>query len=147
MWWIPYTALLINLVVIWLMPKRLSKVEIYAIWFVTVCINFSTDIVLAIYFDLYELAGEGIQLGVHLLEWTLSPSYGIIFLNFLPRRTFNWILYLIGWTVYSVLFEALLVNVDFVVYSGWKLWYSAIYYLLALLFVRWQLHFIRRLGK
>jgi hypothetical protein len=89
MWWFTYTALSINLLVIWFMPKRLTLKEIYVTWFIIAMINLSSDFVLCLYFKLYELDGSGIQLRVHLLEWTLGASYGIIFLNFMPKKCIN----------------------------------------------------------
>jgi hypothetical protein len=147
MWWIAYVALVINLITIWLMPKRLTKTEIYVTWFVIACVNLSTDIIMALYLDLYEIDQPGIQLRVHLLELTLSPSYGIIYLNFMPPKVKAYILYLVAWLIYSVLFEWLLVLGGFFIYKGWKLWYSPFYYLLALLFIRWHLHFIRKKSR
>lgn len=59
MYWFPYSALAVNLLIIWLMPKSLTNKEIYVSWFVVALINMSTDLVLSLYFRLYELmAGE-----------------------------------------------------------------------------------------
>ncbi len=147
MWRLPYLALFLNLIIIWRMPKRLSKSEIYATWFTVACINFSSDIILALHLKLYEIAQPGIQLWVHVLEWTLGASYGIIYLNFLPTKARSFALYVIAWLVYSVLFEAVLVHVKYIIYDGWKLWYSAVYYFFTLLFLRWHINYIRRNAK
>ncbi|MFP5111945.1 hypothetical protein ACSU64_06140 [Bacillaceae bacterium C204] len=143
MWWFTYTALSINLLVIWFMPKRLTLKEIYVTWFIIAMINLSSDFVLCLYFKLYELDGSGIQLRVHLLEWTLGASYGIIFLNFMPKKVHKFILYLTVWVAYSLFFEAVLVHLKYVNFTGWKLLYSAPYYICAFLFLRWHIHFIR----
>jgi hypothetical protein len=144
MWWFTYIALVVNLLIIWFMPKRLTRSEIYVTWLIIACINLSADIILALYFKLYELDGKGIQLGVHFLELTLSPSYGIIYLNFMPRTVKNFIWYLIGWVSISVLFEYVLIHFRFINYSGWELWYSALFYPIPFLFLRWHLDFIRK---
>src|SRR4051812_47291250 len=119
MWWFPYTALGINLIIIRFMPKRLTIKEIYVTWFVIAMINLSSDIILSKYFKLYEINGGGFQLRVHLLEWTLAASFGIIFLNFMPQKLNKFILYLIAWLVFSMIFEALLVILKFINYMGW----------------------------
>ncbi|WP_127588797.1 hypothetical protein [Paenibacillus koleovorans] len=74
MWWSTYFALAINLIIIAFMPKRLTKVEIYVTWIIIVCINLSSDIILALYFKLYELDEPGIQFMV--------PRRMIIFARF-----------------------------------------------------------------
>lgn len=141
--WLPYLVLFVALIIICFMPKRLSKVEIYVTWFVVALINSSVDIVLSFCFHLYSLAGEGIQFSVHIIEITLGSAHAILYLNFMPvkKRAFLW--YLSGWLVYSVALEAIFVHFDFIHYSGWKLWYSAIFYIVALLYTRWHLFFIR----
>jgi hypothetical protein len=143
MWWFVYTALAVNLSIIWCMPKRLTRKEIYVTWFIIALLNLSSDFIFNLYFKLYELDGPGIQLRVHLLELSLGASYGIIFLNFMPHRISTFIWYLIGWLAYSVLFEAVLVYIHYVNYSGWRLWYSAIFYFFSFLFLRWHIHYIR----
>ncbi len=62
MWWLlPNLSLFINLVIIRFMPKYLTKKEIYISWFVVALFNLSSDIVLSLYFRLYELNGDGVQ--------------------------------------------------------------------------------------
>jgi hypothetical protein len=145
MYWLPYLVLMVNVVIIWLMPKNLTKLEIYINWVVIALINLSTDIIFSFYFKFYELADPGLQLGVHIIELTLAASFGILYLNFIPKnRKFFW-LYLAGWLVLSILFEFALVKVNFINYFTWKLWYSVPYYLTALLFTRWHQSLINRL--
>ncbi|MBS8263683.1 hypothetical protein DYI25_04405 [Mesobacillus boroniphilus] len=144
MFWVPYLALLINLLIIWFMPKRLTNREIYTSWAVIALINLSTDILLDLYFNLYELGGPGVQIRVHFIEITLGASFGIIFLNFMPRKISAFVFYMAGWLVISILFELLMVKVGFIHYTGWKIWYSVPYYIAAFSFVRWHLYFIRK---
>ncbi|HWJ79950.1 MAG TPA: hypothetical protein VNR61_17955 [Niallia sp.] len=141
--WFPYVILFLALLLIWYMPKHLSKVEIYVTWFVIALINLSVDIVLSFVFNLYELGEEGIQLSVHIIELSLGSAHGIIFLNFMPQKRKRFLSYFLFWLIYSVLLEAGLVHFKFIHYSGWKLWYSFIFYSLALLYTRWHLFFIR----
>ena len=141
--WFPYVVLCITLLIIWLMPKHLSKVEVYATWSVVALINLSIDVVLSFVFHLYELGEEGVQLSVHLIEITLGSANGIIFLNFMPHDRNKFLLYSIFWLGYSVLLEFSLVYFGFIHYYGWKLWHSAIFYCFSFLFIRWHLFFIR----
>lgn len=144
MYWLPYVVLMVNIVIIWLMPKNLTKLEIYINWIVIALINLSTDILLSFYFELYELAGPGVQLSVHIIELTLAASFGIIYLNFMPKGLKAFVLYLAGWLLFSLILEFALVKLDFLRYFTWKLSYSVPYYIAALLFTRWHLHFIRK---
>lgn len=144
MYWLPYLILVINLVIIWLMPKNLTKQEIYISWCVIALINLSTDVVFSFYFKLYELAGPGVQLAVHMIELTLGASFGIIFLNFMPEKIRSFLLYAAAWIVISMIFELAFVKVHFLNYFTWKPWYSPPYYFAALLYMRWHLWFLRK---
>jgi hypothetical protein len=144
MYWAPYLALVINLLIIWFMPMRLTAKEIYSSWAVIALINLSTDVALDLYFHLYELGGPGVQLRVHFIEVTLGASFGIIFLNLMPRKIHTFAFYMIGWLVITILFELLMVKVGFIRYTGWEWWYSVPYYIAAFFFVRWHLFFLRK---
>lgn len=103
MYWFPYLSLAINLIIIWFMPKRLTNKEIYVSWAVIALINLSTDVMLSLYFRLYELNGGGVQLWVHIIELTLGASFGIIFLNFMPESRRSFFFYTAAWVIFSVL--------------------------------------------
>jgi len=148
MWWLlPYIALIINIFIIWFMPKRLTNQEIYVTWFIIALINLSSDVVLSLYYKLYELAKPGIQLRVHIIELTLAASYGIIYLNFMPQKLLKFVLYTVIWVAFSLFFESVLVHFKFINYTGWKLLYSVPYYIFAFLFLRWHIHYIRIANK
>ncbi len=144
MYWLPYTILVINLLIIWFMPKRLTNKEIYVTWFVIALINLSTDVLLSFYFKLYELNGPGVQLAVHFIELTLGASFGIIYLNFMPFDWRSFTIYTSIWTVFSIIFELVMVKCQFINYMGWEIWYSIPYYIGAFLFMRWHLNFLRK---
>lgn len=144
MYWLPYTILVINLLIIWFMPKRLTIKEIYATWFVIALINLSTDVLLSLYFKLYELNGPGVQLAVHFIELTLGASFGIIYLNFMPFNWRSFTIYTAIWAVFSIIFELVMVKCQFINYMEWKIWYSIPYYIVAFLFMRWHLVFLRK---
>jgi hypothetical protein len=144
MYWLPYSALVINLLIIWRMPKRLTVKEIYITWSVVALINLSTDVLLSLYFRLYELNGPGIQLSVHIIEVSLAASFGIIYLNFMPYSLRRFALYTGVWSIFSIVFEYILVKLQFINYIEWEIWYSLPYYIAAFLFLRWHLKFIRR---
>ncbi|RSD28780.1 hypothetical protein [Mesobacillus subterraneus] len=144
MYWAPYLALVINLLIIWFMPKRLTKKEIYVTWFVIALVNLSTDVLFDLYLKLYELGEPGVQLSVHIIELTLGASFGIIFLNFMPKQLRPFLIYSAFWMVIIILFELMMVSVKFLNYTGWHLGYSVVFYIGALLFVRWHLFFLRK---
>ncbi|MBO7743243.1 hypothetical protein I8J29_03490 [Paenibacillus sp. MWE-103] len=146
-WAVPGAVAAINLLIIWFMPKRMSGLEIYATWFTVAAINLSVDIILCLYFKLYEINGPGIQLWVHVLELVLGPSFGILYVNFMPESRRRFLIYAAAWLVFAVLLEALLVHVRFIVYMHWHLAYSACFYACALLFARWHRRFMRRMAK
>lgn len=144
MWYMIF-ALLINLIIIWFMPKRISKQEIYISWLILAFIAFFADALIGQIIDLYDFQEPGIQLSDLLIDALVPPSYGIIFLNFLPTERKKSLRYIIYWTIYSVVFEIGSVLSGFEdISKGWNPWfYSPPIYFLVFKFLRWHLHFIR----
>ncbi len=78
------------------------------------------------------------------MKFLTSPLFGVIISNYMPKKIKSFIPYLIGWVVFSTFFEWLTVKFDYLTYTGWKLWYSFIFYIFAVTFMRWNLFFIRK---
>lgn len=141
--WFVYASFLVNVLIIWFMPKRLTRQEIYVSWGIAALLNLSTDVIFDLYLRMYDLGPPGIQMSVHLMELTLGASYGVMFLNYMPEPIGRYLWYLVGWVAYSLLFEIVTIKIHFITYHGWKLWYSACVYIVVFLFLRWHLHFLR----
>jgi len=145
MWYI-IAAFIINLIIIWFMPKRLSKQEIYISWLIIAFIAYFSDGFLGQIFDLFDFQEPELQIGDMLVDALLPPSYGIIFLNYLPTERNKSLSYIIYWTIFSVVFEIGAVLSGFEdISKGWNTWlYSPPIYFLVFVFLRWHLHFIRK---
>lgn len=145
MWYI-ITALIINLIIICFMPKRLSKKEIYLSWLIIAFIAFYSDVFFGVVIDLYDFGKPNVQFSDMLVDALLPASYGIIFLNFLPSDRKKSLKYIIYWTIFSVVFEIGSVLFGFEdISKGWKPWfYSPPIYFLVFVFLRWNLHYIRK---
>ncbi|MBP1934856.1 hypothetical protein J2Z37_004876 [Ammoniphilus resinae] len=146
--WFPYTILIINLLIIWFMPKRIAKQEIYILWFALAAIALYTDVLFGVVLDLFDYGKSPKVVFLELpIEALLPPSFGIIFLNYMPKDRMKYLRYMICWVVFSTFFEWITVCIDYLSYKGWKLWYSAVIYTIVFIFIRWHYYFIRRVLK
>lgn len=142
--WFAYFMIFVNLAIIYFMPKRLTKQEIYIAWGILSSVTLNTDLFFGYLLDQYDFVLSKITLTDLLFQAIVPPTFGVIFLNFMPANREIIIKYVIGWVIFSVLFEVISVQVDFLIYKGWKLWYSAVIYLVVFLYLRWHYFFIKR---
>ncbi len=134
----------ITICFIWFMPKRLSKQEIYITWGIMAALTLIIDLIFGLVYDLYDFATPNVTLIDIFLQAALPPSIGVIFLNFMPEKRSRFIPYLLLVTLSSVIFEWLCIMFKYLVYKGWSIWFSAIFYFLGMIYLRWHLFFIRR---
>lgn len=128
-------------------PKKLSKMEIYATSFFALTFGILTDVVLDLYFDLYGYLQEGVQLLAITAQLLAYPSVSLLFLNYYPFQKSllkKW-LYILVWSVFSTLFEWMSSMTAFFYHNGWELWCSAVAYPFIFLILAWNLKFIRSL--
>lgn len=142
--WFAYIMFFVNLAIIYFMPKRLTRQEIYIAWGILSSVTLNTDLFFGNLLDKYDFVSSKITFSDLLFQATVPPSFGVIFLNFMPTDRGRFIKYIIGWVIFSVVFEAISVKVDFLIYKGWKIWYSAVIYLLVFLYLRWHYFFIKK---
>ncbi|WP_367759668.1 CBO0543 family protein [Ammoniphilus sp. 3BR4] len=118
--------------------------EIYITWPLLSALSITVDSLIGHTGEITLLHFEepGMQMTDVIIEIMLAPSFGIIFANFMPKNRNQFIKYFIYWVAFSTFYEWFAVKIDFLVYNGWKLWYSTIIYILTFLFIRWHLHFI-----
>ncbi|MFC3886018.1 hypothetical protein ACFOU2_22075 [Bacillus songklensis] len=138
-----YISLAITVFVIWFMPKRLSRQEIYVTWGIMATLALSVDLIFGMVYDLYDFVTKDIPVKDIFLQDALPPSFGVIFLNFMPKRRLHFIIYLFFVTVCSILYELLSIKFGYLIYKGWSIWYSVPFYFIGMLFLRWHLFFIR----
>jgi hypothetical protein len=127
------------------MPKRLSIQKLYVTFGVLSAISLFTDIAIGVVYDLFDYsATPQIELAEHIVDASLSPLFGIVFANFMPRRTKAFIVYWLAWVVFSIAYEWVAVQVAFLNYKGWSLFDSSLIYLAIYWFIRWHIFFLEK---
>ncbi|MFH5186567.1 hypothetical protein ACHHV8_30345 [Paenibacillus sp. TAB 01] len=139
-----YTASAIFIVAYILSPKHLNKREVYVSWYMMTALTLNIDLICGLIYDRYDFVTSEVSLPDLLLQALLAPSASILVLNFMPAKTGRFILYLIGVTLLSLLIEWLSLWFGYLVYKGWKLWYSAPFYFFGVIYLRWHLRFLRK---
>lgn len=102
------------------MPKRLTKVEIYATSFFALFYGKTVDEILDLKKNFYGYFGKGLQYLGLVMQVLIYPTVNLLFLNYFPHRKKlpNKILYILGWSVFSLLFEQLARKTKFFYYTA-----------------------------
>jgi hypothetical protein len=126
-----YTVTGILLLIVYLMPKHMFRKDIYIIWFSVSFMEITLDIYLALILDLYYFVGDkSVSPEALALKLIMAPLFGVIFINFMPKKFLRFIPYWIGCAAFSTFFEWTTVVSGYLTYTGWKLWYSGVFYVL-----------------
>ncbi|GBG58390.1 hypothetical protein SPFL3102_02112 [Sporomusaceae bacterium FL31] len=132
-------------ILVFFMPKRLSKQKLYATFGVLSAISLFTDITIGVVYDLFDYTDSAkVELPEHIIDAILSPLFGLVFANFMPRKLKPFILYWLAWLVFSILYEWVAVQVQFLNYKGWSLLHSSIVYVFIYWFIRWHVFFLEK---
>jgi hypothetical protein len=118
-----------NLIAI-LIPKQLTKYEIYTTSLFAYAMSNTTDLLLADKYHLYSYFNKGIQYMDIVTMVGIYPAINIIFLNLFPfkKKLISKLFYIIGWTIFAIAYEWIAEKTEFFNYTGWKLWYSSLIY-------------------
>jgi hypothetical protein len=148
-WKLVYLAFAIFNIVAYLVPKRLSRIEIYATSFFAFTYGITVDMILDLNYNLYGYFEEGFQWLGLLAIIMYFPAINILFLNHYPLKSNKGkkLIYIIAWTVLSLTFEWFCQHTKFFYYNGWKLLYSAIAYPMIFSILLLNLKLVRRLDK
>ncbi|QGH35291.1 hypothetical protein GI584_15080 [Gracilibacillus salitolerans] len=143
--WLPIILGVIALAYMLFMPKRLSWREIYFTFGVGAFLSVTVDIVIMgsilDAFDLGDAKKEGI--GDLMSYGVAAPCFAVIFLNYFKQEK-KW-MYVILFTLISLLSEWLLVQVGFMKLKWWQTWWSIPVYIAIFGFwLPWHLRLIRK---
>jgi hypothetical protein len=129
-------SLIIFYLIAILMPKRISWLQIWSVTLFSLVLENMSDMVLDLKLNLFGYIAPGNQWS-GFLPIFLYPPINAIFLNYFPydKRKFSKLLYILGWTVFCLVYEVGALRSGFFYYTKWKLWYSALCYPVLLLFV------------
>lgn len=130
MWILNIFIFIIFNIIAFVVPKKISKIEIYATCFFAYSYGLSTDMILDLHYHLYGYIQKGFQWGGFISTLLYFPSISFLFLNFYPfeNKMLNKVYYIFGWSVFSIIFEWFSVQTGFFYYNEWKFWYSALLY-------------------
>jgi len=136
----------LNLIAIFI-PKRLSKAEMYITSLYSLVWGHVIDMALDFKLTLYYYFDKSIQWSDFLVPFLIYPSITILFLNYYPfeKRNKYKISYIIGWSIFSVIFEWFSEQTDFFTHVKWKLWHSAFLYPFLFLILLWHLKLCKNL--
>jgi hypothetical protein len=111
-------------------PKRLSSIELYTTNLFALVFGINVDMVLNFKYHLYGYFGKGFQWLGFVGEFLYFIPVSVLFLNYYPFKGTNQnkLLYILAWSLISVIIEYLIEKTHFFNYTGWKLWYSACLY-------------------
>lgn len=135
--------------VVWFMPKNISRIELYTTSLFAIVLQLSADIFLSFKFKLYWYFNKGVDTETFLVIFGLYPQVNMMFLNFFPynKRLFSKIMYILGWSVFAVFYEFLIVHSNVFKYGGWKLWYSIPIYPVLYITLLFNHLFVKQLMK
>ncbi|MCT8137166.1 hypothetical protein H1D32_05070 [Anaerobacillus sp. CMMVII] len=139
-----YIVTAILAILVWFMPKRMKRSDMLVIWIFVSYIEIVVDLFLGHLVGLYYFVGETQispeALGLKLI---MSPLFGIIFINFMPKKFLHFIPYWLVWVIISTVFEWTTVLSGYLTYSEWKLWYSFLFYIVAIPVTRWFYYYVK----
>ncbi|WP_170885722.1 CBO0543 family protein [Bacillus alkalicellulosilyticus] len=117
----------------------------YIIWISFSFLEIVVDYYLGHTLELYHFAEEAEKLSLEAFTTKLfmSPLFAIPFLNFMPNKFSPFIPYWLLWAAFATFFEWTTVHTGYLTYTGWKLWYSAIFYTFIFPIVRWHYYYIK----
>jgi hypothetical protein len=149
MWLLIISAIAFPLI-LYLMPKRISRLELYATTGTAVYVQLITDVYLHIKLDWYGYFQSHPRVGWATL--LLTPLYipiNPLFLNFYPysKRKMIKTLYIIGWSVFSITYEWVADKTGMFYHHEWKLSHSAIVYPILFILLRLQLTLVRKIKQ
>jgi hypothetical protein len=137
-------ATIVSTLIVLFMPKRLTRQEIYCTWIVVAFLSRTFDQFFALVFKLYDQLGPGVTWQLLMIQILISGAMGVICVNFMPKNKLPFFAFAIGWTLFSTFFEWIELQVGYLIYKNWTLWYSAGIYFLGVIFLRWHLSFLRK---
>ncbi|WP_248925982.1 CBO0543 family protein [Paenibacillus hamazuiensis] len=121
------SVIVLNAAAYWI-PKKLTKQELYITTIFAYVLQWLTDMILDLKYDLYGYFGKGFNWPSLLVVYGIFPAVNILYLNLYPygRSVGRKVLYIFGWTAFTLLYEVVALKSGWFYYNGWKLWYSAI---------------------
>ncbi|QDP39621.1 CBO0543 family protein [Radiobacillus deserti] len=141
------TIVIFNLIA-FLVPKRISHIELITTTLFALYLQLFTDVFLILKYNLYGYFGEGVDWKSTLYILGIYPPINFLFLNFFPykKKHYYKMMYILAWGVLAIGFEAIFLWSGTFYYNEWKIWYSGILYpllyILLVVFHRFTYHYL-----
>ncbi|WP_053071839.1 CBO0543 family protein [Ornithinibacillus contaminans] len=149
----PYLLIIVTAVmlsfIIYLLPKRLTLIEIYSTTVFAILFNALVDVYLDLKLDLYGYFKKGADYEMILVLIGIFPFFNYLYLNGFPfmKRLRLKIGYIAVWTVIAVFYDWLAIQAKLLYFNNWTLVYSAIAYSLIYIILLINIIFIKWLRK
>jgi hypothetical protein len=148
MFFLYISVIVFNFIAI-LMKKRLSSFEYYGLIFFGIFWAEISDRFADKYNLYYFFKPKVIEVQTFWILLGIYPAATMMIINWFPYRKTRTIkaLYILAWSLFSVIYEWLFLKSGFLHYAHWKLWHSALSYPFLYSGLMLNLYFIRWLNK
>ena len=125
------SVVIFNLVA-WFIPKKIKRDEMLTTSLFALQLEAEADIYLDLKYHLYGYFDYGPDWLALVPIYGIFPAANIIFLNYYPYSgsTIKKVLYIVLCSLLTTIYEWSAVKAGWFFYSGWKIWYSLLCYLL-----------------
>ena len=145
MWILSFGTVFVFSVIIWFMPKRISRKEMYITWLAIAAITLFIDLIFGVSLDAYDFGEDAKpRIPETIIQVTLTPLASIIFLNYMPQKRGRFGLYVGGWTIFAILFEWACVKTGYLSHKNWRFFFSIPFYIATSIYLKWHLNYIRK---
>lgn len=131
------------------MPKRLSRVEIYASALFAIFLEYIANYVFDFIHHLYGYFKPGVDLVSFIVVVGIYPAVITMFLNYFPYKSkvLSKLIYILGVALLYLFYEWLSIKSKYFYHSGWNYWLSAIAYPILLVIIMLNLKLVRKLMR
>jgi hypothetical protein len=150
MWNLFIVSIIISICAVILMPKKISKIEIYTSYFFALMLTWSINIIIDIEFNLRGFFQKGPDYPTILTFMIIFSCCGIIFLNFYPymhKSIIKKSAYIFLSVSILFVYELLLLKFNIMYHNNWKYTYSFLQYTIYCLCFLLNIKIIRHLNR
>ena len=126
----PIASVLIFNLIAYYIPKKLTKNEKYSTSLFALLYEILVNVFLDLKYNLYRYFGPGVDWLALVPIFGTYPALNIIFLNYIPfpSSAMRKMLYILGWSLFALIYEWSSTQAGWFYCIEWKLWYSAFCY-------------------
>lgn len=136
MWTFLIISFLVLAAIVFFMPKRLSKIDLYMNYFFILLLNWSFNVVIDAKYDLRGFFQKGPDYPTMLIFIIVFPCFGLIFLNLYPYKSNSKIIKIFcifSFAAIFFLYELLMIKFNVLYFRNWNYFYSMVLYLVSLI--------------